>query len=67
MAEKLVIEIFKDKPVAELAKIISEPDSKLETGSAAAVFVGKLVGSGDQSRLREYVRTVLDFLHGKEE
>lgn len=37
MAEKLVIEIFKDKPVAELAKNISEPDSKLETGSAAAV------------------------------
>lgn len=27
-------------------------------GSAAAVFVGKLVGSGDQSRLREYVRTL---------
>ena len=36
MAEKLVIEIFKDKPVAELAKKTSEPDCKLETGSAAA-------------------------------
>ena len=36
MAEKLVIEIFKEKPVAELAKRISEPDGKLETGSAAA-------------------------------
>ena len=28
------------------------------SGSAAAVFVGTLVGSGAQSRLREYVRTL---------
>lgn len=37
MAEKVVIEIYKNKNPDELTKLIADPDSKLETGSAAAV------------------------------
>lgn len=36
MAEKLVIEIFKQKTVEQFAKCISDPASKLESGSVAA-------------------------------
>lgn len=37
MAEKIVIEIYKNKAPDELTKLIAAPDSKLETGSAAAL------------------------------
>lgn len=37
MAEKLVIEIYKKKSVEDLAAVISDVDSRLETGSGAAV------------------------------
>ena len=37
MAGKIVIEIYKDKNVDELTKIIADPESKLDTGSGAAL------------------------------
>lgn len=37
MAEKIVIEIYKTKTADELTKLIADPDSKLNTGSAAAM------------------------------
>lgn len=37
MAEKIVIEIYKTKTADELTKLIADPDSKLDTGSAAAM------------------------------
>ena len=37
MSEKIVIEIYKDKKVDELTKIIADPESKLDTGSGAAL------------------------------
>lgn len=37
MAEKIVIEIYKTKTADELTKLIADSDSKLDTGSAAAM------------------------------
>lgn len=37
MAEKIVIEIYKTKTADELTKLIADPDSRLDTGSAAAM------------------------------
>lgn len=37
MADKLVIEIYKTKTPEELTKLIADPDSRLDTGSGAAV------------------------------
>ena len=37
MADKLVIEIFKEKNAEEFTKALAAHDSRLETGSAAAV------------------------------
>lgn len=37
MAEKIVIEIYKTKTADELTKLIADADSKLDTGSAAAM------------------------------
>lgn len=37
MAEKIVIEIYKTKTADELTKLIADPDSRLDTGSAAAI------------------------------
>ena len=37
MAEAIKIEIFKQKNADELTKALSEPDSRMETGGAAAV------------------------------
>ncbi len=37
MAEKLVIEIYKNKNPEELTKLLADPASKLETGSASAL------------------------------
>lgn len=37
MAEKLIIDIYKNKTPDELTKILSEKDSRLECGSAAAL------------------------------
>ena len=36
MAEKIVIDIYRKKPLDELTEILSRPDSKLETGSSSA-------------------------------
>lgn len=36
MAEKIVIDIFRKKDLEELSRALADPDSKLETGSAAA-------------------------------
>ena len=37
MAEKLVIEIYRNKNSEELTKLIADPGSRLETGSGAAL------------------------------
>ena len=37
MAEKIMIEVFKKKPMEELSQVLADPDGKLETGSGAAV------------------------------
>lgn len=37
MAEKLVIEIFRTKNTDELTKLLADPDSRLDTGSGAAI------------------------------
>lgn len=37
MAEKIAIEIYKTKDNEALTKLIADPDSRLETGSAAAI------------------------------
>ena len=37
MAEKIVIEVYRNKNTDELTKLIADPDSKLDTGSGAAV------------------------------
>lgn len=37
MAEKIIIEIYKTKTADELTKLIADADSKLDTGSAAAI------------------------------
>ena len=36
MAEKIMIEVFKKKPMEELSQALADPDGKLETGSGAA-------------------------------
>ena len=37
MAEKIVIEVYKTKAPEELTKLLSDPESRLETGSGAAL------------------------------
>ena len=37
MADKIVIEIYKNKDADELTKLLAEPQGKLETGSGAAL------------------------------
>lgn len=37
MAEKIVIELYKTKDTEALSKLLADPDSRLETGSGAAV------------------------------
>lgn len=37
MAGKIVIDIFRTKPAEELIKLLTDPDGRLETGSAAAL------------------------------
>ncbi len=37
MAEKILIEIYKNKDPDELTKLLADPESRLETGSGAAV------------------------------
>ena len=37
MADKIVIEIYKTKTPDELTKLVADPDSRLETGSAVAL------------------------------
>ncbi len=37
MAEKIVIEIYKNKTPEELTKLLADPESRLETGSGAAL------------------------------
>ncbi len=36
MAEKFIIEVYREKKADEITRLIADPDSKLETGSAAA-------------------------------
>lgn len=43
MAEKIVIEVYKTKAPEELTKLLSEPDSRLDTGSAAALTAASAV------------------------
>lgn len=56
MADKIVIEIFKDKNADEFTKSLAAPDSRLETGSAAAMtaavamsLCARAAASADQS------------------
>ncbi|MGI5976489.1 MAG: cyclodeaminase/cyclohydrolase family protein [Candidatus Limivicinus sp.] len=37
MADKIIVEIYKNKNTEELSKILADPESRLEVGSAAAV------------------------------
>ena len=37
MADKIIVEIYKTKITDELTKLIADPDSRLETGSGAAI------------------------------
>lgn len=44
MSEKIVIEIYKNKNADELSRIIAEPESRLEAGSAAAATASYAAG-----------------------
>lgn len=43
MAEKIVIEVYKTKAPEEMTKLFSEPDSRLDTGCAAALTAASAV------------------------
>ena len=46
MEEKLVIEIYRKKDPEELTKLLSEPESKLDLGSAAALTAADACAMG---------------------
>lgn len=46
MAEKIVIEVFRKKTVEELSQALANPDSKLETGSGAAMVASVAAALG---------------------
>ena len=55
MADKLIIEIFREKNAEEFTKALAAPDSRLETGSAAAMTAMPTVPNSHFLRLSSAV------------
>ena len=72
MADKLIIEIFREKNAEEFTKALAAPDSRLETGSAAAMtaavamsLAARAAAACDQSGEKaQYIARNIETLRG---